>query len=122
MIKSDVPVSDIKVVPNGVRIVALLPNPKGIDAGSEQVTIENSTNQAVNLRGWKLLDKAGNLYSLAGTVEPGKPLIVTMRQATMPLNNNGDEVLLTDADNVGRSRVGYAESQVRSGVTLRFAK
>ena len=120
--KSDEPLSNIKVVPNGVRIVALLPNPQGIDAGNEQVTIGNSTNEPVNLKGWKLIDKAGNVYLLEGKVVPRTTLIVTMRESTMPLNNNGDEVLLIDADRVGRSRVSYAESQVRSGVTLRFAE
>jgi hypothetical protein len=40
----------------------------------------------------------------------------------MPLNNNGDVVLLTDADSVGRSHVSYTENQVRSGVVLRFAR
>ena len=120
--KSDVPISNIKIVPNGVQIVALLPNPKGTDAGNEQVTIGNSTNEPVNLRGWKLIDKAGNVFLLEGKVDPMMSFIVTMIEATMPLNNNGDEVLLTDADSVGRSRVSYTENQVRSGVTLRFAR
>jgi micrococcal nuclease len=120
--KTNVRSSDIKVVPNSVKIVALLPNPNGTDAGNEQVTIVNSTNKLVKLQGWKLIDKAGNVYWLEGTVEPGKPLIVTMTDATMPLNNNGDDVVLIDADGVGRSKVSYKENQVRSGVTLRFGK
>ena len=120
--KSDVPISSIKIVPNGISIVALLPNPKGTDAGNEQVTIGNSTNEPVNLKGWKLIDKAGNVFLLEGKIDPRKSLIVTMTESTMPLNNNGDVVLLTDADSVGRSRVSYTENQVRAGVTLRFAK
>jgi endonuclease YncB( thermonuclease family) len=120
--KSDVPIGDIKIVPNGVRIVALLPNPTGRDAGNEQVTIGNSTDEPVNLRGWKLIDRAGNVFPLDGKIDPRESLIVTMTESTMPLNNNGDEVLLIGADGVGRSRVTYSERQVRSGVTLRFAK
>ncbi|MEO2014839.1 MAG: thermonuclease family protein [Fuerstiella sp.] len=120
--KTNVRASDIKVVPNGVKIVALLPNPQGTDAGNEQVSIVNSTNKSVTLRGWKLIDKAGNVYLLAGTVESGKPLTVTMTDATMPLNNNGDDVVLIDADGVGRSKVSYKASQVKSGVTLRFGR
>ncbi len=42
--------SDVKVMPNGVVIVALLPNPKGQDAGNEQVTIANSTSSPFELR------------------------------------------------------------------------
>jgi hypothetical protein len=69
-----------------------------------------------------LIDKAGNVFPLDGKVGSGKSLIVTMTESTMPLNNNGDEVLLIGADGVGRSRVTYSESQVRMGVTLRFAR
>jgi hypothetical protein len=58
--KTNVRSGDIKVVPNGVKIVALLPNPQGTDAGNEQVTIANSTNKSVTLQDWKLIDKAGN--------------------------------------------------------------
>ena len=121
--KSDVPISSIKVVPNGIRIIALLPNPNGTDAGHEQVTIANTRDDfdyPLSLKGWRLVDKAGNEFPLVGTLDPGKPLIVTMTESTMPLNNNGDEVLLIDAEGVGRSRVSYVESQVRSGVTLRL--
>ncbi|MDP6558366.1 MAG: lamin tail domain-containing protein [Pirellulaceae bacterium] len=111
-----------KIVPNGIRIIALLPNPRGTDAGNEQVTIGNSTKESVNLRGWKLIDRAGNMFSLDGKIDSKKSLLVTMREPTMPLNNNGDEVLLVDTENVARSRVRYTMEQVRSGVLLQFAK
>ncbi len=116
--KSDVPLSNVKVVPNGIEIVALLPNPKGVDAGNEQVTIANSTNEPLNLRGWKLVDRADNEFALRGMVAAKKSLVVTMTESTMPLNNNGDEILLIDAQNVVRSQVRYTSDQVRSGVTL----
>jgi endonuclease YncB( thermonuclease family) len=120
--KSDVLPSDVKVVPNGVKIVALLPNPNGTDAGNEQVTIRNSTGDPVKLQGWKLIDKAGNVYLLSGSVQPGKSLVVTMTEATMPLNNNGDTVVLIDSKGVGRSRVSYSGSQARSGAVVRIGQ
>ncbi len=49
--KSSQPQVDIKVVPNGVEIVALLPNPKGEDRGNEQVVIAKRTKAAVALDG-----------------------------------------------------------------------
>jgi endonuclease YncB( thermonuclease family) len=116
--EADVPISNIKVVPNGIKIVALLPNPKGLDAGNEQVTIANSRNDSLILRGWKLVDRAGNEFALAGTVAAKKSLVLTMTESTMPLNNNGDEILLIDAQKVVRSQVWYTKDQVRSGVTL----
>ena len=120
--KSDVTPSEVKVVPNGVTVVALLPNPNGTDAGREQVTIGNSTGEAVNLEGWKLVDKAGNVYLLSGRVEAGKSLVVTMTEATMPLNNNGETVALIGPDGVGRCRVSYSGPQARSGAVVRIGK
>ena len=120
--KSDVVPSEVKVVPNGVAIVALLPNPNGTDAGHEQITIGNSTGEIVKLDGWKLIDKAGNVYLLSGRVEAGKSLVVTMTEATMPLNNNGDTVALIGPDGVGRSRVSYLGSQARSGAVIRIGQ
>jgi hypothetical protein len=38
----------------------------------------------------------------------------------MPLNNDGDEVLLLDADGVPVSRVTYTERQVRAGEWIEF--
>ena len=120
--QSDVLPSDFKVMPNGVVIVALLPNPEGPDAGNEQVTIRNSTKEPLNLDGWKLIDKAGNMFLLENSIQPGKSLVVTMTETTMPLNNNGDIVILIDADGVGRNRVSYSGSQVKAGVVLEFSR
>ena len=38
----------------------------------------------------------------------------------MPLNNDGDEVVLIDAGGVARSRVAYGEGQARSGAWVEF--
>ena len=111
-----------KVVPNGIEIVALLPNPQGDDAGREQITLSNSAKESVDLTGWKLMDKAGNVFVLSGTAKPGAPLVITMTEAMVPLNNDGDEILLLDAAGVGRSQVSYAGSQAKSGIVVRFDK
>ncbi len=120
--KTDLPPSEIKVVANGVEIVALLPNPAGEDAGNEQVTIENSGNVAVDLSKWKLIDKAGNAFLLSGRIGARKSAVVTMTEASMPLNNNGDTLVLVDSEGVGRSRVSYSEQQVRSGVVIQVGQ
>ena len=36
------------------------------------------TQEPVNLRGWKLIDKAGNVFLLEGNVGPRKSLLVTI--------------------------------------------
>lgn len=107
--------ADVPVVPNGVEIVSLLPNPDGRDEGNEKVTIMNSTNGNVDLEGWKLLDRAGNRFRLSGKVSAGRGTTITLDPPTMPLNNDGDAILLMDADGVPVCRVTYSEKQVRSG-------
>ena len=62
------------------------------------------------------------MYLLSGRVEAGKSLVVTMTEATMPLNNNGDTVALIGPDGVGRSRVSYLGSQARSGAVIRIGQ
>jgi hypothetical protein len=44
-----------------------------------------------------------------------------MTQATMPLNNDGDMVLLIDPAGVVRSRVEYTLEQVRVGKWVQFS-
>jgi endonuclease YncB( thermonuclease family) len=108
------------VVPNGVAIIALLPDPKGKDEGNEAVEIGNSTAQPVDLAGWRLRDRAGNEYRLAGTAAAKGRLRVVMATPSMPLNNDGDTVLLIDPAGVVRCRVEYTAEQVRAGVWVEF--
>ena len=114
------PLAEIPVVPNGVEIVALLPNPNGTDEGNEQVMISNGTDKDVDLDGWKMLDQAGNRYQLSGRVQAARGVTITLDPPTMPLNNNGDSILLFDGDGVPVCRVTYSEKQVRAGEWIEF--
>ena len=60
--------ANVPVVPNGVEIVALLPNPNGTDEGNEQVTISNTTDQDVDLVGPDHCREL--LISLPGNLSP----------------------------------------------------
>jgi hypothetical protein len=100
--------------------VGLLPNPVGRDEGNEAVEIGNSMAQPVDLAGWKLRDWGGNQYRLAGTVPAKGKLRIVMTTPTMPLNNDGDTVLLIDPAGVLRSRVEYTAEQVRVGKWIEF--
>jgi len=114
------PLSEVPTVPNGVEIAGLLPNPDGQDERNEQVSIRNGTNRDVDLAGWKLLDRAGNKFQLSGKVAAGRAVTIRLDPPTMPLNNDGDEVLLLDANGVPVSRVGYTERQIRTGEWIEF--
>ena len=74
----------------------------------------------VKLDGWKLRDRAANEYPLSGTVAARGKLTVTMTEPSMPLNNNGDEVLLIDAGGVVRSAVAYGGFEARAGSWIKF--
>lgn len=112
------PQAEIKVVPNGVEIIALLPNPTGEDRGNEQVVIANLNEATVDLAGWKLQDRAGNVFHLVGEVPANGRLTIIMTDPSMPLNNDGDSVWLIDSTGVVRSQVAYTGSQ--SGQWVKF--
>ena len=120
--KGKQPALDTKAIPNGVEIIALLPNPKGPDKGHEQVVIANRNKAAVDLDKWKFQDRAGNVFLLLVKVPGHGRLLVTMTEPTMPLNNDGDEVLLIDPEGVVRSRVAYSKDEVRSGKWVVFGQ
>lgn len=110
------------VVTAALRIARLLPNPRGEDRGNESVTIANGGSSEVSLDGWQLRDKAGHRFLLSGTVSAGGERTFVMDEFEMPLNNNGDEVKLLDAEGIVRDRVSYSGDQVQSGTEIRFSR
>ena len=104
----------------GVRIASLLPDPTGIDAGREQITIVNRTGSALSLTGWTLRDRGQNVFVLSGSVDANGSLVVTLSPNTMPLNNAGDEVFLIDANGLIRHKVAYDAAHVLPGVVITF--
>ena len=110
-----------KVVAGTIRIAALLPNPNGKDAGNEQVTLVNTSKAAVALGGWFLQDKADNVYGLAGTVAANGRRVITMKSNSMPLNNDGDTILLVQGKTV-RQTVSYNKKQAGNGAVVKVGK
>jgi endonuclease/exonuclease/phosphatase family metal-dependent hydrolase len=104
----------------GLRIAGLLPDPEGADEGREQVVLENGAAVAVPLRGWKLRDRAGNEYALAGEVAAREAFALTLPAGALPLNNAGDELALISPDGAERQRVRYQAGQVKAGRLIRF--
>lgn len=102
----------------GPRIVSLLPNPDGEDAGREEITIANTGSAVLDLTGWMLRDRAQNVFALSGTIAAGDRMTVILSPNSMPLNNGGDEIVVVDAAGTIRHRVVYSGSQVQPGVVL----
>ena len=110
-----------KVKAGVVRIVSLVPNPKGKDAGREQVTLTNTSKKAVTLRSWSLKDKGKNVFNLAGTIKANGQLVITMRSNSMPLNNDGDTITLLEGKTV-RQIVSYRKQQAGDGKVVKAGK
>jgi endonuclease/exonuclease/phosphatase family metal-dependent hydrolase len=105
-----------------VSIVGLLPNPAGPDEGREAVILATGGASGIDLTGWRLRDRAGNVAELSGRVEPASELEIVMREHRMPLNNDGDVVELLRPNGTPVHRVSYRREEAQSGQIIRFGK
>lgn len=109
--------------PDGtVQIVGALVNPVGPAPESETVTLLNSSDKTVSLKGWHLADKDKDKTALSGSLAPGE----TVRIAVVPpmkLSNSGGIITLLDDHGVKIDGVSYTANQAHvEGVTLTFRK
>lgn len=105
---------------SGVSILAILPNPIGVDRDKESVTLANSSEKDVSLAGWTLMDKHHRVFPLSGVIPAGQTLSVRLAGSAMILSNEGGEVSLIDRDGLRRRIVSYAKSQARAGAFVTF--
>lgn len=106
--------------PDGaIRIVSALVNSVS-SPEVETVTLLNSTSQAINLAGWKLLDRTKNAMSLAGVVDAGDTVRITL-QAPVSLSNQGGIITLLNSDGLRVDGVSYTKAQVSNpGYSVKF--
>jgi uncharacterized protein YukJ len=105
---------------NLARIIAALVNPKGADAGMETVTILNRSAKAIDLKGWKLLDRLNHEQTLGGMVQPGDALRVKLG-AAVQLGNDGGTITLLDAKGLKVHGVAYTKQDANEeSVTVVF--
>jgi len=81
-------------------IQEFLPNPVGSDKEGEYVLIVNDGNNPVSLAGWRIEDAAGKTYQLSGVISAGESTKLSYTQTKLFLNNNGEQMLLYNADGV----------------------
>ncbi len=98
-----------------VRIVALLPDPSGPDAGREEVHLKNAAAQEVDLSGWRLVDRGENTFDLSGTIAAMGDRKIVLPAGELPLNNSGDKVTLLDAAGAVVQVVEYVKADVSPG-------
>lgn len=100
------------------RIAALLPNPEGDDPGREEITLLNPGDAEIPLDGWKLRDRAGNVFTLSGKLAAHERLTLKPPAGAIPLNNDGDELTLRDPRDQVRQTVSYSAARDGQWITI----
>lgn len=107
--------------PGGVRVVAVLPDPAGPDAGRERVDLHNFGPQSVNLDGWSLVDVSGKRLALHGRLRVGQTRRVLLPADSITLDDWGDEILLVNRLGQVVHRAAYAADDVKYGAWVPFS-
>jgi hypothetical protein len=102
-----------------LAILAVLPDPVGLDTENERVLIANTGSDSVNLDGWTLRDANGNELPLGGAIS-GNDVRAVKRAKNFSLNQSGDTVLLTDPNETIVDQVSYDASKVERGKFIVF--
>ncbi len=103
-----------------VRIVAALANAVGPAPEAESVTLLNRTPAAIDLGGWKLVDRVGNRQTLAGSIEAGAALRVAVAMP-VALGNKGGTITIIDKDGLKVDGVAYTAADAEAeGWTIVF--
>jgi uncharacterized protein YukJ len=107
-------------VPDGVvRVIAALVNSIS-SPEREIVTLLNTSDVALDLTGWAILDKQKAKMPLEGSIEPGGTLAVVI-QAPAVLSNQGGIITLVDGKGIKVHGVSYTREQARHpGRTIPF--
>jgi uncharacterized protein YukJ len=102
-----------------MRIVAALANSVA-DPEIETVTLLNASPAKVDLSGWVLADKNKNKLPLAGAIDPGAAMRITVA-APMQLSNKGGSITLIDGNGKVVDGVSYSHEQASTpGWTIVF--
>lgn len=109
-----------ETLPDGlVQILAAMVNPKE-SPEHEWVYLLNTTDQAISLAGWSLLDKQKARMPLSGTLDAGAITKVDI-QPPVALSNKGGIITLLNDKNLKVHGVSYSKQQAgRPGWTIVF--
>ncbi len=103
-----------------VRIVGALVNPIGPGPEAETVTLLNATPQAIDLAGWRLIDKSERTQALSGRIDAGATRVVAVAPP-LALGNKGGTLTLVDASGLKVDGVAYTKDDAAAdGWTIVF--
>lgn len=107
--------------PVGVRIVSLRVDPRGPDAGKEEIRLHNFGKGPQSLEGWALIDDSGGRLSLGGVmVSQESQLIRLAKNSPLRLRNGGGSVTLFDDSDKRRHKVDYTGDEAVGGTVINF--
>jgi hypothetical protein len=89
-----------------IIISELYPYPS---SGEEFIELYNTTDQNIDLTGWKLSDLAKS-YSLSGTIQAKSYKSYSQSETKIALNNTSETVTLTDNYNQNQSSTSYTKA------------
>jgi hypothetical protein len=95
-----------------VYIERALVNPAGDDVGKEAVVLGNASILAVDLSGWRIVDKNAHFDTLQGTLAPGESLLVLLTGNGAQLGNNGGTISLMNQTGTQVHAVSYSKDDI----------
>jgi endonuclease YncB( thermonuclease family) len=103
-----------------IRIVAALINAaEKEEVGFETVTILNTTDAAIDLKGWFVADTTGK-QPLSGSIDKGDTLRIHLT-GQVRLSNTRDTITILDGDQKIIDQVTYEKKQLPAeGITMKF--
>ncbi|KAH6847734.1 hypothetical protein B0I37DRAFT_354437 [Chaetomium sp. MPI-CAGE-AT-0009] len=105
-----------------VFITQALVNPLGPDnqpgTAPETVTLANRTNQDVDLRGWRILNKAGEAQELRSGQRIAAGGALTVEVPDAPLSQQGGTITLLNAQGLKVHGVSYTRAQARAATVF----
>ena len=109
-----------RVAKGSIRILAAMIDPIGQGPESEWVLLLNSSPDAIDLSGWRIVDRSNNATTLQGVLAPGETRKVALDDDTQ-LGNLGGAISLLDRDGRNIHGVAYSKGQVKAeGWTVVF--
>ena len=114
------PISQTKVVTEGIYILTAMVNPKGKESGNETISLLNATNKNVNLKDWILTNGKRKKHPLTGTLKAGQIKMVTLG-SKFRLTNSGGSILLLNSEKQEVHQVSYTKKDAsKEGWTVKF--
>lgn len=117
------PADTPSVLEQDVVIVGALVNPRGDEDGKEKVILLNTTENDIELSGWKLVDRNRNEFTITNVnlSAGGTTDIRISRGSVFKLGNNGGTISLLNGDNIKVAGVQYTKEQAsKEGRVISF--